>query len=197
MRCGIAPKISFTRAFAFCALFVYWATGLRARALHAVCDQVKMGVTAIFGPSDPLLGAHITSICDALDIPYLDARVDTSPSDDQRQSAFGGQRAPAQRLGGASITDADITEGDDDDDGLPMDSAFDAVAFASTAAATQTDSHTATKRSRQQLAIHLNPSQALINNAFMDVMRFLNWTKIAIIYEKRHGTYTIYIYMLV
>lgn len=157
-----------------------------------------MGVTAIFGPSDPLLGAHINSICDALDIPYLDARVDTSPTDDQRQSPYDIQRTPIQRLNDASsIIDYDDRDNENNayDGGLPIHRAFDAAAFESMTATIQTDSHTATKRSRQQLAIHLNPSQALINNAFMDVMRFLNWTKIAIIYEKRHGTYQYNLYL--
>lgn len=29
---------------------------------------------ALFGPSDLLLGSHIQSLCDALDIPHLEAR---------------------------------------------------------------------------------------------------------------------------
>lgn len=139
-----------------------------------------MGVTAIFGPSDPLLGAHINSICDALDIPYLDARIDISPSDDQRQSTFGSPHRPPSSLRFNEANTNEVTS---------IQNSFDDDPSVALTATMQSDSHTVAKRSRQQLAIHLNPSQALINNAFKDVMRFLNWTKIAIIYERRHGTY--------
>lgn len=37
-----------------------------------------MGVQAIFGPSDTVLGSHIHSICDALDIPFFDGRAVTN-----------------------------------------------------------------------------------------------------------------------
>lgn len=87
----------------------------------AACSQVQFGVQAVFGPSDPLLGAHIHSICDALDIPHLEARLDL---------------------------DTDIRE----------------------------------------FSINLYPSQHLLNSAFQDVMSFLNWTKVAIIYEEDYGT---------
>ncbi len=41
-----------------------------------VCGQVKYEILALFGPSDLLLGSHIQSICDALDVPHLEARWD-------------------------------------------------------------------------------------------------------------------------
>jgi len=41
---------------------------------------MEQGIQAIFGPSDPVLGAHIQSICEALDIPHLETRVDFEPS---------------------------------------------------------------------------------------------------------------------
>ena len=37
---------------------------------------MEHGILALFGPSDPLLGSHIASICDALDIPHLESRND-------------------------------------------------------------------------------------------------------------------------
>ncbi|KAJ8929011.1 hypothetical protein NQ314_018370 [Rhamnusium bicolor] len=87
------------------------------------CNQVQFGVHAVFGPSDPLLGAHIHSICDALDIPHLEARLDL---------------------------DTDVRE----------------------------------------FSINLHPAQHLLNSAFQDVMTFLNWTKVAIIYEEDYGKLT-------
>nr|CAD7455231.1 unnamed protein product [Timema tahoe] len=84
------------------------------------CQQVQYGVHAVFGPSDPLLGAHIHSICDALDIPHLESRLD-------------------------------------------LDSEY------------------------REFSINLFPAQKLLNVAFQDVMAFLNWTKVAIVYEEDYG----------
>ncbi|XP_067008296.2 glutamate receptor ionotropic, kainate 2 [Anabrus simplex] len=95
----------------------------RDDSFHAskkACQQVQDGVQAVFGPSDPLLGAHIHSICDALDIPHLESRLDL---------------------------DADYKE----------------------------------------FSINLYPSQQLLNHAFQDVMTFLNWTRVAIVYEEDYG----------
>ncbi|XP_033607886.1 glutamate receptor ionotropic, kainate 2 isoform X13 [Cryptotermes secundus] len=95
----------------------------RDDSFHAskkACQLVNFGVQAVFGPSDPLLGAHIHSICDALDIPHLEARLDL---------------------------DADYKE----------------------------------------FSINLHPAQPLLNSAFQDVMAFLNWTKVAIVYEEDYG----------
>ena len=39
-----------------------------------VCSQIEHGILALFGPSDLLLGTHVQSLCDALDIPHLEAR---------------------------------------------------------------------------------------------------------------------------
>jgi glutamate receptor, ionotropic, invertebrate len=85
-----------------------------------VCSQIQMGVQAIFGPADSLLGAHIHSICDALDIPHIESRLDL-------------------------------------DTGL------------------------------KEFSVNLYPSQAMLNAAYQDVMNYLNWTKVAIVYEHDHG----------
>ncbi|KAL1516627.1 hypothetical protein ABEB36_000512 [Hypothenemus hampei] len=89
-------------------------------ASKKACNQVKNGVYAIFGPSDPLLGAHVHSICDALDIPHLETRVD-------------------------------------------LDNDF------------------------REFSINLYPAQHLLNKAFENVMTFLNWTRVAVIYEDDYG----------
>ena len=41
-----------------------------------ICNQVGYGIQALFGPNDFILGSHVQSLCDALDIPHLEARVD-------------------------------------------------------------------------------------------------------------------------
>ncbi|XP_044269298.1 glutamate receptor ionotropic, kainate 2 isoform X3 [Tribolium madens] len=92
------------------------------RTSKKVCRQMEFGVQAIFGPSDPILGAHIQSICEALDVPHLEARIDFEP--------------------------------------LSKD-----------------------------LSINLHPSQEHMNKAFKDLMTFLNWTKVAIIYEEDYGLF--------
>jgi hypothetical protein len=81
---------------------------------------MEFGIQAIFGPSDPLLGAHIQSICEALDIPHVETRIDFEPT-------------------------------------------------------------------FKEFSINLHPSQEHMNHAFKDVMTFLNWTKVAIVYEEDYG----------
>ncbi|VEN34200.1 unnamed protein product [Callosobruchus maculatus] len=48
--------------------------------LLMACRQIEHGVQAIFGPSDPILGAHVQSICEALDVPHIEARMNIEPS---------------------------------------------------------------------------------------------------------------------
>lgn len=92
------------------------------RTSKKVCRQLETGVQVIFGPSDPLLGGHIQSICEALDIPHVEARIDL----DQNVKEF---------------------------------------------------------------SINLYPSQTHMNIAYRDLMAYLNWTKVAIIYEEDNGLF--------
>lgn len=125
-----------------------------------------MGVQAIFGPSDPTLGAHIFSICDALDIPYLDARIDTHSDGMSSSSSF----VPTKLNAGK--------------DGPPVDGRNDGPdASSSTIVSPSID------RYRREFTINLNPTQLLVNDAFQDVIRFLNWTNVAVIYERSYGKY--------
>ncbi|XP_065350072.1 glutamate receptor ionotropic, kainate 2 isoform X6 [Cloeon dipterum] len=87
------------------------------RTSKKACKQMEQGIQAIFGPSDPVLGAHIQSICEALDVPHLETRVDFEPS-------------------------------------------------------------------FKEFSINLHPSQEHMNQAFQDVMAFLNWTRVAVVYEE-------------
>ncbi|GFT22190.1 transposable element Tcb2 transposase [Trichonephila clavipes] len=80
------------------------------------CQQVNSGVSAIFGPQNPLLGSHIQSLCDALDIPHIEARLDV---------------------------ESEVKE----------------------------------------FSINLYPSPWLLGKAIRDLTKYLNWTKVAIIYE--------------
>lgn len=136
-----------------------------------VCNQVKMGVQAIFGPSDPTLGAHIYSICDALDIPYLDARIDTHS--EGMSSSF----VPTKSNGGNDGPTADKQRNDG------VDTTSSRIASSSSPI----------DRYRREFTINLNPTQMLVNNAFQDVIRFLNWTNVAIIYERSYGKYVLFL----
>ncbi|EDW79998.2 uncharacterized protein Dwil_GK12298 [Drosophila willistoni] len=42
-------------------------------------------------------------------------------------------------------------------------------------------------RSPQDFSINVHPSQQYVNHAFVDVIRYLNWTKFGILYEKEYG----------
>ncbi|KAK6645241.1 hypothetical protein RUM43_001517 [Polyplax serrata] len=91
--------------------------------IYFACRQLENGIQAIFGPTDPLLGAHIQSICEALDVPHVEARIDFEPA-------------------------------------------------------------------YKKFSINLHPSQQQLNNAIQDIMIFLNWTKVAIIYEEDYAFHT-------
>ncbi|XP_069180620.1 glutamate receptor ionotropic, kainate 2 [Procambarus clarkii] len=84
------------------------------------CKQITFGVQAMFGPFDPLLGSHIQSITDALDIPHLEARLDIEPQE-------------------------------------------------------------------KEFSINLFPSHLYLNQAYKDMIQFLKWKKVAIIYEEDFG----------
>ncbi|XP_043657344.1 glutamate receptor ionotropic, kainate 2 isoform X2 [Drosophila teissieri] len=43
------------------------------RTTKKVCSQLEAGVQAIFGPTDALLASHVQSICEAYDIPHIEA----------------------------------------------------------------------------------------------------------------------------
>lgn len=113
----------YTHFFLFQKFLMTWEKFL-AKFLYvfslSACRQLSRSVQGIFGPSDPILGAHIQSICEALDVPHLEARID-------------------------------------------FETAY------------------------KEFSINLYPTQDHLNKAFRDVMNFLNWTKVAIIYEEDHG----------
>ena len=60
-------------------MFPIWCTlycwsNLGPFLITQACSQIEHGIMALFGPSDLLLGTHVQSLCDALDIPHLEAR---------------------------------------------------------------------------------------------------------------------------
>lgn len=98
-------------------------------SIVAVCRQMEYGIQAIFGPSDPLLGPHIQSICEALDVPHIETRIDLDTS-------------------------------------------------------------------IKEFSINLHPSQHNMNRAYRDLIVFLNWTKVAIVYEEDYGKFHCFLSLL-
>ncbi|KAH8272463.1 hypothetical protein KR044_005141, partial [Drosophila immigrans] len=92
------------------------------RTTKKVCRHLETGVQAIFGPTDPLLAAHVQSICEAFDIPHIEVRLDLEIN-------------------------------------------------------------------VKEFSINLYPSQHIMNLAYRDFMMYLNWTKVAIIYEDDYGLF--------
>ena len=86
----------------------------------AACSAISNGIVALFGPSDPILGPHIQSLCDAMDIPHIESRADSVD------------------------TSAEIS-------------------------------------------LNLYPDHTILGNAMRQLIDYLNWTKIAIIYEDDEG----------
>lgn len=74
----------------------------------------------MFGPWEPALGAHVQSLCEALDLPHIEARLDLDPG-------------------------------------------------------------------FRELSINLHPPQNHLNSAVKDLIAFLNWTRVAIVYEEDYG----------
>lgn len=123
------------------------------------------GVHALFGPSDPFLGAHIESICEALHLPYIQQRIDYHTSGDVAADAaaanrMGGHRRQQQQQQRRPYT----TYGRQPPDGgqPPVSSVF---------------------------SINLHPSQRHINQAYYDLISYLNWTRLAVVYENDYGAY--------
>ena len=96
---------------------------------------------ALFGPSDLLLGTHVQSLCDALDIPHLEARY----SDPNLNSPF----QKFKYVNSYFRSDFENTF--------------------------------------QEFSLNLHPSQDLMNQAYQDMMKYLNWTRAAILYEDDFG----------
>jgi len=90
------------------------------RTTNKICHQVSYGIQALFGPNDFILGSHVQSLCDALDIPHIEAR-----------------------------SDIDMNY--------------------------------------KESSLNLQPTQDLMNQAYKDLMMFLNWTRVAILYEDEYG----------
>jgi glutamate receptor, ionotropic, invertebrate len=46
---------------------------------YLVCNLIRTGIAALFGPQDPMLSAHVQSICATLEIPHIAARWELEP----------------------------------------------------------------------------------------------------------------------
>nr|QKN21522.1 glutamate receptor ionotropic kainate 2 [Zeugodacus tau] len=64
------------------------------RTTKKICRQLESGVQVIFGPSDPLLSAHVQSICETFGIPHIESRIELDASTKE----FSINLYPSQRL---------------------------------------------------------------------------------------------------
>lgn len=154
-----------------------------------VCELVEGGVQAIFGPSDPVLGLHIHSICDALDIPHLETRPDLDLGGSANENAPDGD-GPAIHVNALprdTSTDAPLP---------PVASSFYYASDNNSIAPGNQQQQqqpmppprTHGERTRRRFAINLYPAQHLINAALLDVVQYLNWTRFAVVFEGNDGT---------
>jgi len=44
--------------------------------VSVVCNQASLGVAAIFGPRSPSIASYINSMCNTLEVPHVEARLD-------------------------------------------------------------------------------------------------------------------------
>lgn len=124
------------------------------------------GVHALFGPTDPFLGAHIESICGALHLPYIQQRIDYHTSGDVSDAV-----ATAGRRGGGGHRQQQQQQR------RPY---------------TTYAQHGQQQQQQQAAAaptfsINLHPSQRHINQAYYDLISYLNWTRLAVVYENDYG----------
>lgn len=80
------------------------------------CQLISQGTATIFGPSDPVVGGHIQSLADSLDIPHIESRLDL---------------------------ETDVKD----------------------------------------FSINLHPDPQVMGNSLKDLVSYLNWTKIAVLYQ--------------
>ncbi|XP_028968488.1 glutamate receptor ionotropic, kainate 2 [Galendromus occidentalis] len=94
----------------------YVPRGNSFRAAKMACHLIKEGAATIFGPSDPVVGGHIQSLADSLDIPHIESRLDL---------------------------ETDVKD----------------------------------------FSINLHPDSQVMGNSLKDLVSYLNWTKIAVLYQ--------------
>ena len=104
-----------------------------------MCSQISSGVIAIIGPQDPLLGLHIQSLCDTLDIPHLEYRVQHLAESSQNPTSTGSSTV---MMPSSSLT-----------------------------------------TSGKEFSINLHPTSKAGSDALRELIVYLNWTEVAIIYE--------------
>ncbi|XP_077294860.1 glutamate receptor ionotropic, kainate 2 [Arctopsyche grandis] len=85
------------------------------RATKKACNQIESGVLALFGPQEQNIGSTVQGLCEAMDVPHMEASPDHLEP--------------------------------------------------------------------REFSINLHPSQSLLDKAFIDFMTYLNWTRVAILYE--------------
>ncbi len=51
--------------------------------LFSACNQAGLGIAAIFGPQNPDIAGHINSMCNTLEIPHIEVRLEPERNSEQ------------------------------------------------------------------------------------------------------------------
>lgn len=123
------------------------------------------GVFAIFAPADTFLGTHVESICDALQIPCIQQRVDFHTA---LENAIKSKHSFIHR---------------------PPTKPFAMHNKPGYSQQRNANTNAAELMSPPTFSINLHPSQKYINQAYFDLINYLNWTRFAVLYENDYGLF--------
>lgn len=157
---------------------------------HPVCELVEGGVQALFGPTDHVLGLHVHSICDALDIPHLETRPDLDLVLDEDDYDYDDEdeehHSHSEQAEEVRVNDATAQEpGDISLAPLLYSVHPDRIATGWMENELRRPQKPARRvRARRRFAINLHPAQ---NEALLDVVQYLNWTRVAVVFEGNDG----------
>lgn len=138
---------------------LYFSSQFLFQSSSIACHLISSGVAAIVGPQDPILGSHVQSICDALDIPHVTFRISHSDS----------------------LT---TTTTNSQDQGL-LDSVLQPAPLPPlTSSILNPSSHPSIGQGMgKEFSINLHPSSSAFSDSLRDLVTYLNWTEVAVIYE--------------
>ena len=143
------------------------------------CYQISSGVVAIIGPQDPLLGSHIQSLCDALDIPHIEFRVQhlaeasSSSSSTSLQSAVQSSSSQVSPYDSTSLLSPSSSSSVNPS----------IISQSSSSSPPSSVSQSFSSYSGKEFSINLHPPTKSISDALRELIIYLNWTEVAVIYE--------------
>lgn len=164
---------------------------------HTACQQIGGGVVAIIGPTDPILGSHVQSICDALDIPHIDFRISHSDSILSSSSPSSPSASYVSPDTTSSISSHSSHNNNNNHNlGMMIDSGDPSLASSLPAAplpaAVSPPVHimnpyvhaSSDMTTGKEFSINLHPTASAFSQSLRHLVMYLNWTDVAVIYEQ-------------